>query len=80
MALEVSYGHARNHLGEVLDEVEDTHEVGAILRRGHEDIALIPAAELSSPRETAYLLGSPANAARLLAALTRGRRGATSAE
>ena len=46
-----------------------------IYRRGHEDMALIPAEELSSLRETAYLLRSPENAVRLLAALTRARRG-----
>jgi len=44
-------------------------------RRGHEDMALIPANELSSLRETAYLLRSPENAVRLLAALTRARPG-----
>ena len=33
--------------------------------------------EIESERETAYLLRSPANAARLLAALTRARRGRT---
>ncbi len=77
MALKVSYSHARDHLAQVLDEVEDTREVAVISRRGHEDVALIPAAELASLRETAYLLRSPANAARLLAALARGRRGDT---
>ena len=46
-----------------------------IVRRGHEDMALVPADELSSLQETAYLLRSPENAARLLAALARGRRG-----
>jgi antitoxin YefM len=40
-------------------------------------MALIPAEELSILRETAYLLRSPANAARLLTALTRARRGRT---
>jgi antitoxin YefM len=38
-------------------------------------MAFLPAEELSSLQETAYLLRSPQNAARLLAALTRGRRG-----
>lgn len=79
MALKVSYSHARDHLAQVWDEVEDSREVAVISRRGHEDMALIPAAELASLRETACLLRSPANAARLLAALTRGRRGGTGA-
>jgi antitoxin YefM len=75
VALKVSYSHARDNLAQVWDEVEDSREVAVISRRGHEDMALIPAAELSSLRETAYLLRSPTNAARLLAALTRARRG-----
>jgi antitoxin YefM len=75
MAVKVSYSHARDHLAEIWDEVEDKREVAVIQRRGHEDMALIPADELESLRETAYLLRSPANAARLLAALTRARRG-----
>ncbi|MGI8509446.1 MAG: type II toxin-antitoxin system Phd/YefM family antitoxin [Gemmatimonadaceae bacterium] len=78
MSVNVSYSHAREHLAEIWNEVEDTREVAVIQRRGHEDMALIPANELASLRETAYLLRSPANAARLLAALTRARRGKTS--
>jgi len=75
MALKVSYSHAREHLAELWNEVEDTRDVAVIQRRGHEDMALIPADELESLRETAYLLRSPANAARLLTALTRARGG-----
>jgi antitoxin YefM len=75
VAIKVSYSHARENLAKIWDEVEDTRDVAVIQRRGHEDMALIPADELASLRETAYLLRSPANAARLLAALTRGRRG-----
>ncbi len=77
MAVKVSYSHAREHLAEIWNEVEDTRDVAVLQRRGHEDMALIPADELASLRETAYLLRSPTNAARLLAALTRARRGKT---
>ncbi len=77
MALKVSYSHARDNLADVWDVVEDSREAAVIQRRGHEDMALIPAEELASLRETAYLLRSPQNAARLLAALTRARRGRT---
>ena len=79
MAVKTSYSHARQHLATLWDEVEDSREAAVIQRRGHEDMALIPADELSSLRETAYLLRSPENAARLLAALTRARRGRTRA-
>ena len=77
MAITVSYSHAREHLAEIWNDVEDTRDMAVIQRRGHEDMALIPAAELASLRETAYLLRSPANAARLLSALTRARKGGT---
>lgn len=66
-----TYSHLREHLAEVWDEVESTQEPVILQRRGHEDLALIPAAELKSLQETAHLLRSPNNAARLLAALTR---------
>ncbi|WP_353265646.1 type II toxin-antitoxin system Phd/YefM family antitoxin [Gemmatimonas sp.] len=66
-----TYSHLREHLAEVWDEVESTQEPVILQRRGHEDLALIPAAELKSLQETAHLLRSPRNAARLLAALTR---------
>lgn len=75
MATKSSYSHARQNLAKLWDSVEDSREAAVIQRRGHEDMALLPAAELSSLQETAYLLRSPQNAARLLAALTRGRRG-----
>ena len=77
MAVRVSYSHAREHLAEIWNDVEDTRDAAVIQRRGHEDMALIPAGELSSLRETAYLLRSPVNAARLLSALTRARNRGT---
>lgn len=55
--------------------MEDSREEVILRRRGHEDLALIPAKELQSLKETAHLLRSPRNAARLLAALARSREG-----
>ena len=75
MAITVSYSHAREHLAEILDDIEDSRDVAVIQRRGHEDMALLPADELASLRETAYLLRSPTNATRLLSALARARKG-----
>jgi antitoxin YefM len=77
MPVKTTYSRARENLASLWDEVESSREPALIQRRGHEDMALIPADELASLRETAYLLRSPHNAARLLAALTRGRRGRT---
>ncbi len=79
MAVKTSYSRARERLASLWDEVENSREPAVIQRRGHEDMALLPAEELASLRETAYLLRSPQNAARLLAALTRGRKGRTRA-
>ena len=75
MPVKTSYSHARENLASLWDQVEDSREAAVIQRRGHEDMALIPADELSSLRETAYLIRSPQNAVRLLAALARARRG-----
>jgi antitoxin YefM len=71
MPVKVSYSHARDNLAALWDEVEDSRDAAVIERRGHEAMALIPADELASLRETAYLLRSAENAAWLLAALTR---------
>lgn len=77
MAGKLSYSHARQNLADIWNQVEDTREVAVIQRRGHEDMALLPADELAGLRETAYLLRSPANAARLLIAIARARGGKT---
>jgi len=69
--LQVSYSYARDNLAEILDTVIDTQEPVIIKRRGREDVAVLPAAELESLTETAHLLRSPKNAQRLLAALRR---------
>jgi len=73
MSIEITYSEARNNLASLLDRVTDDREVAVIRRRGHEDVALISASELSSLLETAYLLRSPANAERIVKALKRAR-------
>lgn len=77
MSLEVSYSEARNNLASILDQVTDDCEVVTIKRRGHKDVALITASELSSLLETEYLFRSPRNAKRLDAALKRAEAGTT---
>lgn len=71
MSKQVTYSYARQHLAEILSDSEDAQEPVIITRRGREDLALIPAAELRSLEETAHLLRSPENARRLLSALQR---------
>jgi len=75
MTIQTSYTQARAQLASLLDEVTDNREVVIIQRRGADDVALIAADELASLLETAHLLRSPANAERLLSALSRARQG-----
>jgi antitoxin YefM len=72
-----TYSYARDHLAEVWDEVENSQAPIRIQRRGHQVMALIPADELASLEETAHLLRSPKNAARLLSALARSAKRTT---
>ena len=75
MSTEVSYSEARNNLASILDQVTDDCEIVTIKRRGHKDVALISASELSSMMETEYLLRSPKNAKRLIRALKHAEEG-----
>lgn len=70
-----TYSHLREHLADVWDEVEDTQEPVILKRKGHQDLALLPAEELESLRETAHLMRSPKNAWRLLEAIARAMAG-----
>ena len=68
-----TYSYAREHLDRIWDEIEDAQEEVILTRHGHEDLALLPARERRSLRETTHLLRSPRNATRLIAALVRSR-------
>jgi antitoxin YefM len=72
-----TYSHLRENLAEVWDEVEDTQVPVIVKRRGHQDLALIPADELASLLETAHLMRSPKNARRLLESIQRALGGQT---
>jgi antitoxin YefM len=74
---QATYTYVRQNLARVLEEIEAYRDAVIISRRGHEDVALVPAGELESLMETAYLMRSPKNATRLLTALGRAlaRRG-----
>ena len=75
MIRETTYTQARGRLASLMDQVTDTREPVLIRRRGREPVALVAADELASWIETAYLLRSPKNARRLLAASERAGRG-----
>ena len=71
MPVDTTYANLRVNLASILDRVVDQQEVVVVRRKGARDVALIPAAELSSLMETAHLLRSPKNARRLLTAINR---------
>ena len=64
-----TYTYTRENLAQVMERLVSERDVAVISRRGHEDVAMLPADELRSLQEAAYLLRSPANAARLLKAI-----------
>ena len=75
-AVTVSYTEVRERLAELWDRVIAEREPIRLTRRGADPVMLIAADEYEGLLETAHLLRSPANAARLLAALERARAGA----
>ena len=75
MAVETNYTALRAGLAGFLDQVIDDREVVIVRRRGARDVAIVPADELSSLMETAYLLRSPKNAERLLEAIRWAEQG-----
>jgi antitoxin YefM len=64
----------RETLASVLDRVVDDREIVIVRRRGAQDVALLPAAELASLLETAHLMRPPKNAQRLLRSLRRAEK------
>lgn len=73
--IEVSYTEARERLAELWDRTLVDREAIRLTRRGSAPVVLIAADEYDGLLETAHLLRSPANAARLLSALERARAG-----
>ena len=73
MTIETTYSAARDQLKALMDTVVEDREVVMVRRRNGGDVALVAADELEGLLETAHLLRSPRNAARLLSALERAR-------
>lgn len=72
--MQTTYTEARANLARLCDRVTQDRETVIITRRGADAVAMIAADELASLEQTAHLLRSPKNAARLLAALERALR------
>jgi antitoxin YefM len=66
---------ARNNFFQLLDAVTENHQVYIVNRRNGENVALIAEADLVSLVETVYLLRTPANARRLMDAITESKAG-----
>jgi antitoxin YefM len=73
MTIETTYTAARDQLKALMDRVVEDREVVMVRRRQGGDVAMVAADELEGLLETAHLLRSPRNAARLLSALERAR-------
>ena len=73
-SIQTNYTQARENLASLLDRIENENTMAVIKRRGHKDIAMLAADELSSLLETLYLLRSPANARRLLDAIEESKK------
>ena len=73
--MEATFSKLRAQLKSYCDQAVANREPIRVRRRNGEDVVLLAADEYDSLAETAHLLSSPKNAARLLAALARARRG-----
>jgi antitoxin YefM len=71
LSTETTYTHARANLASLLNQVVEDRQILIIKRKDGQNVALIAENELSSLLETVYLLRSPENARRLLAAIER---------
>lgn len=67
----MSYTESRANFAKVLDDVVNDREETVVTRAGHEPVVIVSLAEYESLRETAHLLGTPANARRLLDSVER---------
>lgn len=65
----ITYSAARAQLASTMDRVCDDHEPLIITRSGERSVVMLSLEDYQALEETAYLLRSPANAKRLLAAM-----------
>ncbi len=71
----VTFSELRANLKEVMDTSADQHEPTVIRRQGGEHMVLMSLRNYESLKETAYLLGTEANAAHLRQSLASLRAG-----
>ena len=61
----ISYTAARQNLAATMDKVVDEHDAVIITRQKAAAVVMMSLEDFNSMQETMYLLGNPANAARL---------------
>ena len=67
----MTFSESRANYAQTLDSVVNDREEVVITRVGHEPVVIVSLDDYESLKETAYLLRSPANAARLLQSIER---------
>ncbi len=65
----ISFAKARENFAETMDRVVEDHVPTVITRHGKGAVVMVSLEDYNALNETAYLLRSPANARRLLAAV-----------
>ncbi|CAN5209757.1 YoeB-YefM toxin-antitoxin system antitoxin YefM [soil metagenome] len=71
----MNYSYTRQHFAEIMDKVNDDHAPMLITRQKGKPVVMISLEEYNSLEETTYLLRSPKNAKRIMAALEQIRKG-----
>jgi antitoxin YefM len=67
----ITYTTVRANLASAMDRVCDDHEPLIITRNGEQAVVMLSLEDYKALEETSYLLRTPANAKRLLAAVTQ---------
>jgi antitoxin YefM len=67
----ITYSAARANLAKTMDRVCEDHEPLIITRNGERSVVMLSLEDYKALEETAYLLRSPGNARRLLAAVAQ---------
>lgn len=75
----ITYSTARKKLVETMERVCDNHEPIIVTRRNARPVVMMSLDDFNAIEETAYLLRSPANAARLRESLGQARQGQAAA-
>ena len=71
----ITYSYARNNLAETMAEVCNDHSPTIITRRNGEAVVMCSLQDYHALEETAYLLGSTANAIRLMESVAEFKAG-----